>query len=75
MVLDLEPQTLRLRVGVNTGGASRRGNHGPWNVTSDKSVSLHEAAGCGEPGRPVVAGEVTALAIAEAESAAAASSS
>jgi len=63
--LDLEPKTLRLRVGVNTGEAivgEITADRGP--VTGDTVNVAARLQSAAEPGR-VVAGEVTALAIAE----------
>jgi class 3 adenylate cyclase/tetratricopeptide (TPR) repeat protein len=63
--LDLEPETLRLRVGLNTGEAvvgEATADRGP--VTGDTVNVAARLQAAAEPGR-VVAGEVTALAIAE----------
>jgi class 3 adenylate cyclase/tetratricopeptide (TPR) repeat protein len=63
--LDLEPETLRLRVGVNTGEAivgEITADRGP--VTGDTVNVAARLQSAAEPGS-VVAGEVTALAIAE----------
>ena len=63
--LDLEPDTLRLRVGVNTGEAvvgEATADRGP--VTGDAVNVAARLQSTAEPGR-VVVGEVTALAIAE----------
>jgi class 3 adenylate cyclase len=63
--LDLDPETLRLRVGVNTGEAvvgETSAERGP--VTGDTVNVAARLQSAAEPGR-VVVGEVTALAIAE----------
>jgi class 3 adenylate cyclase/tetratricopeptide (TPR) repeat protein len=63
--LDLDPETLRLRVGVNTGEAvvgEATADRGP--VTGDTVNVAARLQAAAAPGR-VVAGEVTALAIAE----------
>jgi class 3 adenylate cyclase/tetratricopeptide (TPR) repeat protein len=63
--LDLEPETLRLRVGVNTGEAvvgEASADRGP--VTGDTVNVAARLQAAAEPGH-VVVGEVTALAIGE----------